>query len=452
MSDDREFADLEFRIDCAEIRLIKTGEVTFEVSGPGEIWQDQDGILQFKIFVNHGREDFLQELARVRPVGQLLTPSDMYTLVAAEISGPVWRAENVWPALSGNPVGSILAIGQITEFTQVAPLPEAATSTLVTMRFLGRLKFPCNQGSEVVTSVGGRITQRMQTLNAATAEIGTHQISVVHESRHTRVNLQLPTEELREWSWLRVQEALQFILACELVPLTVLTSSGQTVTIQLRSPRGTRRTGQINEPLHFRTLDEDGHVWRIFGAYYTHILNFQEFHWHPMSCQFGSIVQASAASIDAEISALAISTEGLAGQYFRELARPSEEFLADINLVLSLLSSATVSTNGRRRIQGTMESQRNARNSDAIRAFIQRYGLDIGLVRSWSRLRNSAAHGSGTGGRAISELLRMRDEVQFLMYSIIFAAIEYSGPRTDYSAPGFPTTQWPPSSEVSDRG
>jgi len=70
------------------------------------------------------------------------------------------------------------------------------------------------------------------------------------------------------------------------------------------------------------------------------------------------------------------------------------------------------------------------------------------LYRSWSGLRHASAHGNGVGNRDISNILRMKDETLALFYAIVFAAINYSGPRTDYSLPGHPCGQWPISATV----
>lgn len=449
MSAAEEFADLKFKIECSEIVLTKGNNPPIIVRGPGEIWQNVNGILQFKLFV---REEswpaFQQELNRPLPVGQLLEDDDYFSLEAHDVAGPVWTAENILPSSRGG-LCSGLAHGEIAELFQSGPLPHEGKSDHITVKFRGRLNFPCNQGTETVIRVGGRERHTSHTLNAAFADHGDYHFEVFHESEHTSVRLRLPVGTLRDTTWLRIHEALQFVLGEQIAPMVVETYLSDVVRTRLRSPYQARGGGKIAPPLYFRRLDDGGHVWRMFCTYFAHIFEHPDARWHPISRQIGSIIEASAGTIDAEISALAIGVEGLIGDCFPNMAPPSPDLLADLGRILPLLTEAEVSQATRSRVEGSLNAMRASRNSDKLRAFITNRNMVTGLYNSWGRLRHTGVHGGGLGGRAMAENMRLRDEVLFLMYSIVFDAISYFGPRTDYSTAGFPLRDWlaPPTSE-----
>jgi hypothetical protein len=233
------------------------------------------------------------------------------------------------------------------------------------------------------------------------------------------------------------------VLGRQLSIVGIDTASGGQRISSLISPRSNRGEGRMMPPLQFHRFDEGGHVWRMFIDYFRLVHGNANPGWHPISRHVGSAIESSAASLDAEVLALAVAVEGLAGDCFPHLAPVSAELLTELAEVERAISAVKLTDQTQKRIAGTIGQMRKPRNSDLLRAFVATNNLPAGLFKSWSSLRNASAHGGGDGGREIERALLLRCEVLSLLYSIVFAAINYSGPRTDYSAKGWTKSVWP---------
>jgi len=440
MSAKHNFADLKFRIECSQIVLTHAGRAGLVVRGPGEIWQDEGGTLQFKIFTNPTGYRGLQEYAR-RPhvVGQLIPEDEFFDLEAHEYDMRRWTARRIIPFYRGG-VQEGLAYGSLPELILTEATPANRKHDFVLLRFRGKLEFPCNQQAQAEIRFDGQL-RTASSLNAASIEDGDYRFQVLHEGEHTLVSLQLPAGQLTSATPYRIHEALQFVLGQQLALMVIETSAdGQRVT-RLTSP--SRGCGKMSPPLQFQCLDEAGHVWRMFTNYFRHVHQNSEPGWHPVSRHVGSAIESTAASFEAMVLALAVAVEGLAGECFPSLAPVDPAFLGELDSVQKALRGIELTEATRKRIDGSLNAMQRPRNSDVLRAFLNAHRLPVGLYDSWSRLRHTSAHGGGAGNRDVETNLRLKNEVLSLLYSLVFAAINYSGPRRDYSQPGWPTQPWP---------
>ena len=454
MSAKQEFSDQKFRIECSQMVLTQASANPLILGGPGEIWQDEEGVLQFKIFINRDDCRSLQAyMARPGVIGELIPDGDYFRLEAQEYSLPIWTAENVLPASRSGPVGGF-AHGYLHELVHTETHPPNSGLAFVTLRFRGKLGFPCNQGTETVIRVGGQDRHTSSSLNAAFIDDREYMLEVLHEREHTVVTLQLPEDLLTGSTPTRIHEAIQFILGRQLALMVVETSVGTQSVTRLTSP--SRGLGRMSPPLEFQRWDDGGHVWRMFTNYFRHVHPNAAAGWHPISRHVGSAIESTAASLEARVLALAVAVEALAGDCFPGLAPISPGLLTELDAVQAALpvirmadadgeeiDGLALSERTLGRLNGSLNSMRDPRNSDVLRAFIRNHHLPNGLYNSWSRLRNVAAHGGGAGGRDIETMLRRKSEVLSLLYSLVFAAINYTGPRTDYNVPGWPTRAWP---------
>lgn len=77
-----EFADIKFKRDCTNIILTEHGDgIPLIFQGPGEIWQDDSGQLQFKCFAMDGFKEFQNhQIKRINSseVGQLVPTDDFF--------------------------------------------------------------------------------------------------------------------------------------------------------------------------------------------------------------------------------------------------------------------------------------------------------------------------------------------------------------------------------------
>lgn len=452
MSVDRDFANLSFKAECSRIQLTRAGEHPITVHGPGELWQNADGQLEFKVFMLAGMQDLLNELQRPRPPGQLIPEGDFLQLEANEYGGRVWNASHILPSWRGGLQGQGIVHGVIDRLSYSSPLPFTPTTDYVEMRLKGLLKFPCNSGTSVSVEVGGRQIHSSSSFNAALLKHSDYTLEIHHEDVHTVVRYSATLGSTDDDTPLRIQESLQFILGVPITILVTKTFAGGGERVFLTSPFMSKGSCRMPPPIHFQSIEENGPVWALFHHYFAYVRTSGGDGWHPISKQIGAALESSAASLDAEVLGLAVATEGLAEQCFPTYGAVSGDTIQDIDTAMELLSGLdALPETLRPRLEGALNAMRRARNSDRIREYLRRSGLPITLYRSWSSLRHVSAHGGGAGGRNIIELLRLREEVIFLFYSMILSTVGYSGVRTDYSALGWPCCNWPlPTSEENE--
>lgn len=439
MDEAKKFADGVFRIDCGRIVLhVRDGKPPI-AEGPGEIWQDEDGRLRYKIFVNQAAYfAIVAFISRLREIGSIIPDEDFLTLESQSYSLPVWVSPRVLPSLSGGLLVGGLATGELHDLFYTTSIAHDKDTCGIAVRIKGRLNFPCNQGTETVVRVGGKDRATTNALNAAFFEVENFKFELLQESEHTVFSLRLPASEMTPHTHLRMIEALQFVLGRELSMMsTEIVSMGQHET-RLVSPRNGE--GHIPPPLQFRNIDEGGNIWRMLCDYFMFIRTFDEPRWHPLSRHIGSVIEASTASINAQALALAVAIEGLAADCFQDLAPSDPQLLADIAAAEKALAEIKLVSS--ERILGALNPMKKPRNSDLVREFVSRNGLANGLRKSWSKLRNSSAHGDADA-HEIAKLLKLQREALSLLYSMALRLIGYSGPRTDYSIPNWPEKPWP---------
>lgn len=439
MSGKEDFAELKFKIECGEMVLTEAGNDPIELRGPGEIWQDENGVLQFKLFDDSlGYQKLFRKFMRFDGVGQLVPEEDYFTLNATSFSGQKWIAHRVCPEPNEG-LDGCFAHDRLHELIYTGERRPNLEFDFVELRFLGRLKFPSNPITHTGTRVGDRDHHTSYEWNAAFIDDGDFHFEMSYQGEHTIVNLRLPVGQRTPRTPSRIREALQFVLGQQLAVMVTEIVSGDTTETRLTSPERGRE--KMPPPLQFRSADQDGHVWRMFANYFRHIHSDTKSGWHPISCHVGSVIEVSSAPLEVRVLALAVAVEGLAGCCFSELGKAGDDFLEELNAVQEMLK--TMKLRSHDRIMGSIGAMRKPRNSDALRAFIANHHPSSDFYHSWSQLRHVSAHGGGLGGRDVKTVFPLQNQVLSLMYSIVFAAINYVGPRTDYSLMGWPRGTWP---------
>ncbi len=439
-----EFADRNFKVECSQITLRQGGKGTLAVGGPGELWQDDDGQIQFKIFVSEEHYEALNTHRNTtkRVLGQLVQEEDCFTLVAETFSGPVWTAESVFPNRRGG-LASGVAYGYIHELLYECQVPMQSKAVSATIRLPGKVSFPCNQGTETVTKIGDKEAGNSWNLNSAEHTHERFKFRIHPEGKNTVAQISMqegPDPLILAW---RLHESLQFVLGQELSLLVIETAGDGKMTTRLRSASNSKTKGFIPPPLRFQQIDPRSQFWMMFANYFCAVIALANAEPHPISQHIGSVIESTAASLGAEVLALTVAVEGLAGLTTSAQVSDTSALSEELNAVKSALVGVSLSESTRARVIGALEAMTNIRNSDLLRSFLKAQQLPPALYKSWSRLRNAAAHGGGLGGREIEDVIRLRDEVRMLLYSLALHLIGYRGLRTDYSQQGWPDCQWP---------
>jgi hypothetical protein len=84
-----------------------------------------------------------------------------------------------------------------------------------------------------------------------------------------------------------------------------------------------------------------------------------------------------------------------------------------------------------------------ARNSERLWEFVKCYGLGTEVYKAWKKPRNPSSHGMQILQTAeFKKLWDRLSKVLHLCHSIVPVSIDYEGPRTNYTVPGYPREQW----------
>jgi hypothetical protein len=84
-----------------------------------------------------------------------------------------------------------------------------------------------------------------------------------------------------------------------------------------------------------------------------------------------------------------------------------------------------------------------ARNSERLWEFVKCYGLGTEVYKAWKKTRNPSSHGMQILQTAeFKKLWDRLSKVLHLCHSIVPVSIDYEGPRTNYTVPGYPREQW----------
>jgi hypothetical protein len=221
MNAKEDFADLKFRIECSQIVLRQCAVEGLVMHGPGEIWQDEEGLLRYKVFVDQDSYQGLQTyMSKPRVPGQIIPDEDYFTLEAQQHTFPFWTSDRVLPSPRGA-LSEGLACGSLDELIHVAESPINQESAFVVLRFRGKLKFPCNQGTEIVVRVGGRDRRKSTAINAAFVEDEGFKFEVLHEREHTVVSVGVEAGLLTPATPSRIHEAFKFVLGQQLALMVV---------------------------------------------------------------------------------------------------------------------------------------------------------------------------------------------------------------------------------------
>lgn len=440
MNAPEDFAEGRFKIECSRMALTKPDEKDIVIQGPGEVWQDEEGVLQYKIFVDDAGYITLHNyLGRPRTPGRIIPEEDYFSLETEDFGGQIWTSDHVLPSCRGGAIGGF-AYGHLYDLRRTRSGPDNAEFVFIICLYRGKLDFPCNKVTETVIRVGGQDRHTSRSLNAAFIEQGEYKFRILQEKEHTFASLHLPLSRYNAATPSRVTEALQFVLGKQVTLMVVETHVKEAYETRLISR--SRGDGSLLPPLNL-IRGEGSDVWRMFMNYFYYVQPDPGLGWHPISRHVASTIESTAASLETQILALSVAVEGLAAESFEALAPVSADFLTELASAEAAINNAELTDQSRRRIHGSLSAMRNPRNSDILRTFITTSNLPIDLYDSWSRLRHASAHGSGGGGRDFETILQLRGNVLSLFYSLVFATIGYSGPRSDYSLPGWPVRAWP---------
>ena len=92
------FISNTFEIDCIDIILTqKVDKEPIVYAGPGTICQDENGILQLKLYskISDIKKELSHQFKHHTP-GKIISGDNYFTLKAVDMSGKEWVSDNIW--------------------------------------------------------------------------------------------------------------------------------------------------------------------------------------------------------------------------------------------------------------------------------------------------------------------------------------------------------------------
>ena len=452
MNSARNFANKQFFLECVNISLERSGETALTAHGPGELWQDDQGILNYKLFLLEGFSSFMHNCSQPTKIGRTRSVEQYFTLRASDSVYSIWESDHVFPAAMkeiGRDAG--LVSGRIARLSRSSPYP-VTTWHRVEMRFHGNLNYPPTINHERIDFFDGKKIG-LQSLDGA-AQVNGHGyvLTFFHQGSHTVVSYE-GTQAPPDLLPVRIKESLQFCLASLVDCLTEsrVSPGAESETVTLLSPMlpASFIPGGY-PPLRFQDHCRSRDFWKMFKCYFDYVCNPEGQTWYPISIRVGEIIASRGVSLPSETLALCVGVEGVANtsksRLKQLLAQSAVERISDSgnrdnalhDAIKIIQNESSIEQQVKERILKAMNLWLGEQPMDLVVRFLEASGMPSTFFDSWKQLRHRGAHGGGLGTLAVEDTIKLRNEVLYLFYSLILAVISYEGDCTDYSQPDWP--------------
>ena len=420
------------------------------ICGKGMISLMQNDAFQLRMYadiVEH-TENLLKEFSAManRVSGQILLDSEYYKLEATDISGCTWVCEKVLIEKTISNHGMVIKakIDLLVHRTQglTPPFP-----SVLSMYFFQDINVPYTQYVETTSRSCGRMIEQGSTREVATFSVDAFHFEVkkvASDKGSTILSAHSMTDPFPVGVENRIQEALRYVtfrpISCCIVEKqqqgvreVIITHSAVSITKCL-----------FDEPVHNHRPDCADDYWRLFSAYFRHVVTYaDELHYHPLSAELFRVISTGTRQLDVVGLLVSVAVEGVLNCEFNDIAKPSPELVADIEHTIKLarrLECNNVSLS--KRLCAALNAMKHSRAKDKLRNFKDRGLITKDMFDAWDKLRNSSAHANSSIHADASDLqLRLNRcyTTYALLNILVFHAIKYSGKYQDYSEIGWPT-------------
>jgi hypothetical protein len=269
-------------------------------------------------------------------------------------------------------------------------------------------------------------------------------VSIEAYSRERKLHGQIAT---------RLCEAMDFVVgqsvSCEIVK-TRRSFTTETI-VRRRAPAA--RSARWQPPLAQQWVTVPGtnritskYHRRLFERFLAHSLASDKLV-HSISGQLAAVREASAGRyIDAYALTLCVAIESLLNTEDWRVRLPQ---VSQRNV--HSLSDHVKRWHGPQGVKvwvvGALAQLRQRRATDVLRALVTKGAITRHQYAAWQTLRNTTAHEYQAQSMASDRLRELLSVVQVMFYHLVFRAIRYTGPYTDYSLIDWPVKEYPARTE-----
>lgn len=430
----------DFVLDCTRIVLtqIEPGEWNSEniiYSGPGTISQDGNGQFFVKVFC--GGKPPKSEFVKVNHIkpGKIIDHSELYALSATDIEGISWQADQILPNITGHINGDYIVQGHLGKLSCVNQISGPIKKNHLLMNFMGDIEIPCNKVTSSKTYVGEEERAYSANRNVASFVSCGFEFEITKKDKWLTVSV-TSDSIINDALITRVTESIQFVLGRSFPGHVIeVTQEGLRKTY-IKPPYELEVKFRAIPPIEISTIDHG--TWALFDKYLNHFIDYEEERWHPTYGIIHSVIQSSAASVEAQALTVSVAVEGLLKNEFSGLGKPGKRTKEQIALAKKIITESELDSNIKDRIFGSLGAMGNVSPKDRLFELRNQDLIEQRLISCWKKLRPSSVHADELNYEDLQKYLDLYKSVLVLFYQLIFLAVGYTGNFTDYSEYGFP--------------
>lgn len=428
-------------LDCPQMLLRSRAQDAEAFTGPGAIRFAADGAIAFKLYATRQARD--ETITFGHGAGTILPEDSYFDLEARDWKGRRWKAARLRARTQENPeMSSVIWSGEIPRLTCSSQLPREVPHGVLRMEILSDVKIPCNAIVQSEKSIGTETKLRSSAVAAAKFQAGCYGFLVEREEKGVSVDVTCPGPAVPPSLELRVIEALQFVLARWLSWSVLERVHGTSYELEIRGLQKGEGKPRLKRPLALQDVDLEGVVWKLFECYFEYVSRESSGNLHRISELVYSAIEGSEGSIQAMVLSLSVAVEGVLRAAFPDLCAPPANFLKQVENALDLIERSEIDKTARERIKSAIGMMTGLRAQQGLDELLRRGAVAKSEVEAWKRLRHKSAHGANAGDisdtAAMQTFLDRSFRLTVLLYRLIFTAIGYEGPYTDYG-----TREWP---------
>jgi len=407
-------------------------------TGPGTIYQDEQGILQLKLYskLNDMYKELSYQLKNDTP-GKIIARDDKFTLKATDMFGNEWAADNIWIFDSKSYFTEDLVIKSKLDEIKNIKSNEIQVNFKKNSLFIvvpGQYEIPCNE-KEDLPNGGRRLNRAVFSANKIDFEFRKLDNCLI-------INANSKTEKLSKDTYIKLIEALSIITGCKIRPIVIKNIQKDKVVLKIKSVDNSFANKKLLPPFkHFAPTDFESFICFLE----KYLVNIKS----PFSDLFGfwhKINRAWQASIENSSLSIGVAIEGTLKSYFNEIGLADEEILKQAKEAKQLIKNSGLGEKIKNRLFGSIGLLKNASPKGALNQMVQEKWLNKAMVSEWEELRNKSVHPDKTnqGKIVFQKYINQINTCLALFYRLVFIIIKYEGSYIDYSEKGWPEKKFKP--------
>lgn len=428
----RKLLDGSLTLPLHNCKLTQCGtDAPITYTGYGLIDQNRDLQIQLRIFTEEVdfSEAWMRQFDRPITPGILVPDSGYYDFEGLDIDGEKWFAKRlaIKPSFGANTYIQI----EPWQLTKSIGTNQAASHPFINAFIPLQIDLPWHQ----ITQLGdlGWKTDKFSY------ETISHEWSARKTELGTWVHFSCSSGRIKG-EFEHFIQALSILSGKYLVPTVEVHRTGCDHVIKIRSNKNDQAS--LLPPIEHRHAEPvDAH------AFIANFLGTQHLSEHRTMIHrmWHRILRARENDIENSSLVLSVAIEGLIMAAIKDSCDKDVELQIAVDFAMPSIESLNLNPRVLRCIKSSLGNAVKAKPKSTLQRLIKQNIIDDTHLEAWGKMRNLGAHGQILSGEteAIQTHLQRFHTCLDLFYRLTFLLIGYSGKHTNYSAAGWPKTQFP---------